>query len=203
MGHVAVTRHPTRSPQADQTIRSNTRSSSYPVGQWSSARHCRNRSIAASLSCLGDGQRVGIDFPHTAAERFLFLHGHDVHRHADTDDLREHGAIKRHLMHIAKTPGIRFEPSQVVASFQVHNARVRLEPVQADLAGHVAVVGPHDPFRYSLRPAASWPPGAFAPPGSSGRSFRTVRWRESAWPACRPTRTRLSCPSRTAAPCGD
>ena len=64
----------------------------------------------------------------------------------------------------SRNAGVGLEPGQVVAGLQVHDAAVRVEPVHADLAGHAAVVAPHDAF---------------------GDAFATAGPRPSRWPARR------------------
>ena len=47
-------------------------------------------------------------------------------------------------------PRVGLEPGQVIAGFQVHDARGRIQPIDTDLAGESAVLGPHDRFGDSV-----------------------------------------------------
>jgi hypothetical protein len=78
--------------------------------------------------------------------RFFLLHGDQMNGNIDPQGFLKHGSVERQLMGVPVAPRVGFDPGQVIAGFQVHEARGRIEPINTDLARESAVLCPHDRF---------------------------------------------------------
>lgn len=79
--------------------------------------------------------------PDARAERLVLLDGDEMHWDGLADSLAQDGAVECHLVDVSEAPAVGLEPLEAVAGLEVHDAVFAGEPVDADLAGDVAVGG--------------------------------------------------------------
>ena len=93
------------------------------------------------VDLLGLVQHLVGQLPHAGAERLVLLDGDEVDGDGLADGLAQDGAVEGHLVDVAEAPAVGLEPLEAVACLEVHDAVFAGEPVDADLAGDVAVGG--------------------------------------------------------------
>ena len=93
------------------------------------------------VDLLGLVQHIVGKLPDAGAEWLVLLDGNEVDGHSLPDGLAQNGAVECHLVDVSEAPAVGLEPFEAVAGLEVHDAVFTGEPVDADLAGDVAVGG--------------------------------------------------------------